>query len=245
MRGIVSCCVLVTILIMAAELHAYRKFGRDCREIACAPGERCTISRVPCNAPDELEGDQCGTYPVCESDQKTNDLTIETAQTIANSSTIKTTTLPQPNRSKIRPDRENDFELLNDYENVDSSFTLARQRQANVLVIVQDGPQQSLLPKSGLGQYSPCTVSPYYPYNCNYPLPSNVPASVPRNVRMPYPQTRTANIPQLVSPTPPCYYNCYPRRPQSPFAQYGYPLVRSTNPVSSANNYLFYLSLAV
>ncbi|XP_015042885.1 probable serine/threonine-protein kinase DDB_G0280111 isoform X2 [Drosophila pseudoobscura] len=66
MKGIVSCCVLVTILVIAADVHAYRKFGRDCRDIACAPGERCIISRVPCNAPDELEENQCGQYPVCE-----------------------------------------------------------------------------------------------------------------------------------------------------------------------------------
>ncbi|XP_017139416.1 uncharacterized protein LOC108153783 isoform X2 [Drosophila miranda] len=261
MKGIVSCCVLVTILVIAADVHAYRKFGRDCRDIACAPGERCIISRVPCNAPDELEENQCGQYPVCEeveqkqmsADQKTNAFTIDTTQTIANTrssittltSTIKSTNRTQPNRSKIIPDRDNDFELLNDYENIDSSSTLERQRQANVLVIVQDGPQQSQLPNRGLGQYPPCTISPYYPYNCNYPLRSNVPGSLSTGIGLPpYPQTRAANVPQLVPPTPPCYYNCYPRGTQSPYGQYGYPLARSTRPVTSTNNYLFYLSLA-
>ncbi|SPP88950.1 N66 matrix protein [Drosophila guanche] len=80
MRGIVSCCVLITILLMAAELHAHRKFGCDCPDIECAPGERCTLSRVPCSAPDDRDGDNCGLYPVCEereTKQRSEGVTLE------------------------------------------------------------------------------------------------------------------------------------------------------------------------
>ncbi|XP_002030336.2 uncharacterized protein LOC6605503 isoform X1 [Drosophila sechellia] len=226
------------ILATAIVVQGYRKFGLNCEDIACISGKKCIVSRVPCENPDQQEGEQCGTYPECQSDQLTSDFTIDTTQSTAN--TRNSIIIPSTSTSRNRNNRESDFELLTDFSNTDTFATHAGQRQANVLVIVQDGSQQSQQPNPWLnrGQSPPCTVSPLYPYSCTYPGYPNSGAGLPS-----YPQQRSANGPQLVPPTPPCYYNCYPRVRSSSYGQYGYPLARSANP-SLTNNYLIYLTLA-
>ncbi|XP_017080333.1 protein HUA2-LIKE 1 isoform X2 [Drosophila eugracilis] len=56
------------ILATAVLAQEYRKFGLNCEDIACKSGQKCIISRVPCNSPHQREGEQCGTYPECETD---------------------------------------------------------------------------------------------------------------------------------------------------------------------------------
>ncbi|KAH8296865.1 hypothetical protein KR054_012228 [Drosophila jambulina] len=218
-------------------------FGLDCEDIACESGKRCIISRIPCNGPDQQDGVQCGTYPECEKDQLARDFSIDTTLNIA-PDTRSSIIIPSTSTNRIRTDTDTDtdFELLTDLGNPDNSATHAGQTQANVLVIVQDGSQPQLQPSPWLNrrQNVPCTVNPLYPYACNYP------GYVPNpGVGLPsYPQARSASGPQLVPPTPPCYYNCFPRVGASPYGQYrGYPLARSANP-SSTNNYLLYLTLS-
>lgn len=41
------------------------EYGRDCRDISCAPGQKCIISREPCSGSNKLENTQCGKYPTC------------------------------------------------------------------------------------------------------------------------------------------------------------------------------------
>nr|XP_016936138.2 uncharacterized protein LOC108014512 [Drosophila suzukii] len=228
-------------LILATTVIAqgYRKFGLNCEDIECISGKQCIISRVPCENPVQREGKQCGTYPECKTDQLASDFSIDTTLTIAN--TRNSIIIPNTITNRNRTYRDNDFELLTDFSNPDKFASHAGQRQANVLVIVQDGSQQPKLqsPWPNRGQSPPCAVSPLYPYSCKYP--GNLPN--PGSGLPSYPQARSANGPQLVPPTPPCYYNCYPRVRSSPYGQYGYPLARSANP-SSTNNYLIYLTLA-
>jgi len=180
-----------------------------------------------------------GSFNWSVSDQLASDFSIDTTLTIAN--TRNSIFLPNTITNRNRTYRDNDFELLTDFSNPDKFASHAGQRQANVLVIVQDGSQQPQLqnPWPNRGQSPPCAVSPLYPYSCKYP--GNFPN--PGSGLPSYPQARSANGPQLVPPTPPCYYNCYPRVRSSPYGQYGYPLARSANP-SSTNNYLIYLTLA-
>ncbi|XP_043649745.1 uncharacterized protein LOC122617820 isoform X2 [Drosophila teissieri] len=227
------------ILATTVSVQGYRKFGLNCEDIECISGQKCIVSRVPCANPDQHEGEQCGTYPECQTDQMASDFTIDTTQTTANTQN-GIIILPSTTTSRNRNNGDNDFELLTDFSNPDTLATHAGQRQANVLVIVQDGSQQPQQPNPWLnrGQSAPCTVSALYPYSCNYPGYPNSGAGLPT-----YPQQRSANVPQLVPPTPPCYYNCYPRVRSSPYGQYGYPLARSATP-SSTNNYLIYLTLA-
>ncbi|XP_017043033.1 uncharacterized protein LOC108089368 [Drosophila ficusphila] len=219
--------------------QAYRKFGLTCDDIACVSGKKCIMSRLSCNDPDQREGEKCGTYPECKADQLASDFSIDTTLTIAN--TRSSIIIPSTFTNRNRTYRDNDFELLTDFSDPAKFATHEGQTQANVLVIVQDGSQQpqQLNPWLNRGQSSPCTVSPLYPYACNYPgyAPSSR-AGLPS-----YPQPRSANVPKLVPPTPPCYYNCFPRVRSSPYGQYGYPLARSANP-SATNNYLIYLTLA-
>ncbi|XP_016936138.4 uncharacterized protein [Drosophila suzukii] len=228
-------------LILATTVIAqgYRKFGLNCEDIECISGKQCIISRVPCENPVQREGEQCGTYPECKTDQLASDFSIDTTLTIAN--TRNSIIIPNTITNRNRTYRDNDFELLTDFSNPDKFASHAGQRQANVLVIVQDGSQQPQRqnPWPNRGQSAPCAVSPLYPYSCNYP--GNFPN--PGSGLTPYPQARSSNGPQLVPPTPPCYYNCYPKVRSSPYGQYGYPLARSANP-SSTNNYLIYLTLA-
>ncbi|XP_017080332.1 uncharacterized protein LOC108114088 isoform X1 [Drosophila eugracilis] len=228
------------ILATAVLAQEYRKFGLNCEDIACKSGQKCIISRVPCNSPHQREGEQCGTYPECETDQLASDFSIDTTLTIAN--TRSSIIIPSTVTNRNRTYRDNEIELLTDFSNVDKFATHAGQRQANVLVIVQDGSQQpqQLNPWLNRGQSTPpCTVNPLYPYSCNYP--GYAPNS--GSGLSSYPQARSPRVPQLVPPTPPCYYNCYPMVRSSPYGQYGYPLARSANP-SSTNNYLIYLTLA-
>ncbi|XP_016997008.3 uncharacterized protein [Drosophila takahashii] len=237
MRKIFGIQLLLAMIVIA---RGYRKFGLNCEDIACIAGQKCIVSRVPCESPDQREGEQCGTYAECKTDQLASDFSIDTTLTIANtrSSIIIPSTHTNRNGTSYR---DNDFELLTDLGNSDKFATHSGQRQANVLVIVQDGSQQPQQPNPwpNRPQSPPCAVSPLYPYSCNYPgYTPNSGAGLPS-----YPQARTRNGPQLVPPTPPCYYNCYPRVRSSPYGQYGYPLARSANP-SSTNNYLIYLTLA-
>ncbi|XP_016955348.1 uncharacterized protein LOC108028199 isoform X1 [Drosophila biarmipes] len=238
MTNIFGIYLMVATAVIA---QGYRKFGLTCEDIECISGKKCIVSRVPCENPDQQEGEQCGTYPECKADQLASDFSIDTTLTIANTrnSIIIPNTITTTNRNRTYGD--NDFELLTDFSNPDKLASHAGQRQANVLVIVQDGPQQPPRqnPWPNRGQSAPCAVNPLYPYSCNYP--GHVPGSGPGLPS--YPQARSPNGPKLVPPTPPCYYNCYPRVRSSPYAQYGYPLARSANP-SSTNNYLIYLTLA-
>ncbi|EDV51618.2 uncharacterized protein LOC6545357 isoform X1 [Drosophila erecta] len=229
---------LYLILATTVVVQGYRKFGLNCNDIDCISGQKCIVSRVPCESPDQQKGEQCGTYPECQSDQTASDFTIDTTQTTAN--TQNNIIIPSTSTNLNRNNGDNDFELLTGFANTDILATHAGQRQANVLVIVQDGSQQSQQPNPWLnrGQSPPCTVSPLYPYSCTYPGFPNSGAGLPS-----YPQQRSASVPQLVPPTPPCYYNCYPRVRSSAYGQYGYPLARSANP-SSTNNYLIYLTVA-
>ncbi|XP_032574668.1 putative mediator of RNA polymerase II transcription subunit 26 isoform X3 [Drosophila sechellia] len=55
------------ILATAIVVQGYRKFGLNCEDIACISGKKCIVSRVPCENPDQQEGEQCGTYPECQS----------------------------------------------------------------------------------------------------------------------------------------------------------------------------------
>ncbi|KMY99325.1 alpha/beta-gliadin A-V isoform X3 [Drosophila simulans] len=55
------------ILATAVVVQGYRKFGLNCEDIACISGKKCIVSRVPCENPDQQEGEQCGTYPECQS----------------------------------------------------------------------------------------------------------------------------------------------------------------------------------
>ncbi|EDW41322.1 GM25380 [Drosophila sechellia] len=64
------------ILATAIVVQGYRKFGLNCEDIACISGKKCIVSRVPCENPDQQEGEQCGTYPECQSDQLTSEFTI-------------------------------------------------------------------------------------------------------------------------------------------------------------------------
>ncbi|XP_017128184.1 uncharacterized protein LOC108146651 isoform X1 [Drosophila elegans] len=240
MRGFFG---IYIILATAFVAQGYRKFGLSCEDIVCQSGQKCVVSRLPCSGPDQREGEQCGSYPECQTDQLTSDFSIDTTLTIANtrSNIIIPSTSTSTNRNRTY--RDNDFELLTDFSNPDKFNTHAGQRQANVLVVVQDGSQQPQQqqpnPWLNRGQSPPCAVSPLYPYSCNYP--GYAPTS---GVGLPsYPQARASNVPQLVPPTPPCYYNCIPRGRSSPYGQYGYPLARTANP-SSTSNYLIYLTLA-
>ncbi|XP_016971920.2 formin-like protein 7 isoform X3 [Drosophila rhopaloa] len=56
-------------LILATSVVAqgYRKFGLNCENIACQSGQKCIISRLPCDNLDQREGEQCGTYPECQT----------------------------------------------------------------------------------------------------------------------------------------------------------------------------------
>lgn len=147
---------------------------------------------------------------------------------------------------------DRDFELLSPEAGISlSPLSHADQVQANVLVVVQDaGSQQSgnnpyLNPnynRQNWGQ--PCVVSPYYPYACtNYSPTQYLPAS--RSAPS-YATARAARGPQLVPPTPPCYYNCYPRLTAGSYPRQtgGYPLARSVQPSSAlTNNYLLYITI--
>lgn len=153
----------------------------------------------------------------------------------------------QPNqRLSLDPstDFDRSFELLSQEAGLSlSPVSHADQVQANVLVVVQDGSQQSNINSNLNPNYNrqpwrqPCVVSPYYPYTCNYSPSAYLPAS--RSV------PRAASGPQLVPPTPPCYYNCYPRMTGGyPRQTGGYPLARSVQPSSAlTNNYLLYISI--
>ncbi|XP_023167722.2 uncharacterized protein LOC111597322 [Drosophila hydei] len=257
--GYIACCILAMIVTITAHVNAYKKFGRDCRDISCVPPERCILSSVACEK-DQLDGEHCGQYPKCvehssSSDQHLNRITIDTTSTTANTRSISAPN-PGPSTSTLHlnhqlypesiPDRDNGFELLNGATGPVPGASHADQRQANVLVIVQDGAQQPMPNPNPNLNYNrqlwrqPCIVSPYYPYACTNGASPYVPPSpylpATRSVP-PYSSTRTAAGPQLVPPTPPCYVNCYPRLAT------GYPLARSSRPTASTSNYLFYITI--
>ncbi|XP_017957990.1 uncharacterized protein LOC108652335 [Drosophila navojoa] len=253
--GYIACCVLAIIVAVAAHVNAYKKFGRDCRDISCVATERCILSSVACEK-DQLDGEHCGQYPKCvertsSPDQHLNRFMIDTTSTTANTRSISapisgpsTSTLHLNHQpyTESNPDRANDFELLDGVTGPVPGASHADQRQANVLVIVRDGSQPPMPnPNSNPNlNYNrqlwrqPCIVSPYYPYACTNAPPPNMPVS--RSVP-PYGSARPASGPQLVPPTPPCYYNCYPRLAA------GYPLARSSRPTASTSNYLLYISI--
>ncbi|XP_017101282.2 uncharacterized protein [Drosophila bipectinata] len=232
---------LILILITILSSQGYQQFGKDCGDISCEPGQRCIIYEVHCNNTQDMKRLLCGKYPECQTDQPGRDFTIDTTLTIAN--TRSSIIIPSTSTTRNQKPKDTDFELLTDFSNPNPLATHAGQRQTNVLVIVQDGSQQPQQPNPWLnpGQSPPCQVSPLYPYACNYPSYGLNPGmGLPT-----YPQARAANRPQLVPPTPPCYYNCYPARTgASSYSQYGYPLARSASPASMNNNYLMYLTLA-
>ncbi|KAH8405243.1 hypothetical protein KR222_000072, partial [Zaprionus bogoriensis] len=246
------------------------EFGRDCHEVNCATGERCVVSHVACEK-DQRDGEHCGLYPRCVeielragtssptvrplqaskcfiSDQQLIDTTSTTANARAPIFSPSTSTIQLNNRLSLKSasDLDSGFELLSPEAGIDPSVSHADQLQANVLVIVQDGTQQ---PNRNLNpniypnyNRQPCVPSPYYPYTCNYAQSSFLPAS--RSVSG-YPNARAAPGPQLVPPTPPCYYNCYPRLTGSyPRLTNSYPLARSVQPSSAlTNNYLLYITI--
>ncbi|XP_002048452.2 uncharacterized protein [Drosophila virilis] len=245
--GYVACCILVMIVVIRAHVNAYRKFGRDCRDISCASTERCVLANVACEK-DQQDGEHCGQYPKCversfSPDQQINRFTIDTTSTTANTRSISapisspsTSTLHLNQQLYIKPDTDTDsgIELLNGAPGADPGASHADQRQANVLVIVQDGTQQSMpSPNPNFNSQpwrQPCIVSPYYPYACTNAASPYMPAS---RSAPPYPASR----PQLMSPSPPCYFNCYPRLAQ------GYPLARSIRPSAPTSNYLLYITV--
>ncbi|KAI8041759.1 hypothetical protein M5D96_006028, partial [Drosophila gunungcola] len=151
------------------------EFGLSCEDVACQSGQKCIVSRLPCNGPDQREGEQCGFYTECQTGQLASDFSIDTTLTIANtrSNIITPSTSTSTSMNRNRTYRDNDFELLTDFSNLDKLGTHAGQRQANVLVIVQDGSQQPQQQKPSpwlnRGQSPPCAFSPIYPYSCNYP----------------------------------------------------------------------------
>ncbi|XP_043649744.1 uncharacterized protein LOC122617820 isoform X1 [Drosophila teissieri] len=55
------------ILATTVSVQGYRKFGLNCEDIECISGQKCIVSRVPCANPDQHEGEQCGTYPECQT----------------------------------------------------------------------------------------------------------------------------------------------------------------------------------
>ncbi|KAH8307465.1 hypothetical protein KR044_012643, partial [Drosophila immigrans] len=213
----------------AIKFPFWTDFGMDCRDVSCAGHEHCIVSHVACEK-DQRDGEHCGLYPRCLTDpfadQQLIDITSTTANTRSSISPI-TSTLQLNHQPNLKP--QSDFELLTS----DPSVSHEAQVQANVLVIVQDGSQQpNLNPNPNYSNQQPwrqpCIVSPYYPYACNYPS-SAVARSIPN-----YGNDRG---PQLVPPTPPCYYNCYPRLAA------GYPFARSARPASQTNNYLMYITV--
>ncbi|KAH8388871.1 hypothetical protein KR215_002941, partial [Drosophila sulfurigaster] len=220
------------------------EFGQDCRDVSCAVNEHCIVSHVACER-DQLDGEHCGLYPRCLTDPFADQQLIDTTSTTANtrsstllSSSPITSTLTLTHQPKLKS--QTDFELLAPNPIVaDPAASHAAQRQANVLVIVQEGNQQPNLNPNTYPNYNnqpwrqPC--SPYYPYACNYPSSPYLPTA---SRSMPaYGNARAASGPQLVPPTPPCYYNCYPRLAA------GYPFARSARASSQTNNYLMYITI--
>ncbi|KAH8370853.1 hypothetical protein KR093_005215, partial [Drosophila rubida] len=224
------------------------EFGRDCRDVSCPVEEHCMVVHQPCGK-DQQEGEHCGLYPRCLTDpfadQQLIDITTTTANTRSStpksSPIITTSTLQLNHQPNLTP--PSDFELLTPDPVVadPAAGSHAAQRQANVLVIVQDGSQQpnpNLNPNLNYNNQPwqrPCVVSPFYPYACNYPSSPYVPA-VSRSLPA-IGSGRAATGPQLVPATPPCYYNCYPRLAA------GYPLARSARPSSQTTNYLMYITI--
>ncbi|KAI8042382.1 hypothetical protein M5D96_003694, partial [Drosophila gunungcola] len=66
MGQIVWACLLIVTVV---NVHGYRKYGRNCRDISCAPGQKCNITKKPCTESNQL-GDQCGEYPTCQITEK-------------------------------------------------------------------------------------------------------------------------------------------------------------------------------
>ncbi|XP_070071920.1 uncharacterized protein [Drosophila takahashii] len=64
MRKIFGIQLLLAMIVIA---RGYRKFGLNCEDIACIAGQKCIVSRVPCESPDQREGEQCGTYAECKT----------------------------------------------------------------------------------------------------------------------------------------------------------------------------------
>ncbi|XP_034483193.1 uncharacterized protein LOC117788518 [Drosophila innubila] len=243
--GPVAICLLAIIVTVSGHVNAYRKFGQDCRDISCAGNERCIVSHVACER-DQRDGEHCGLYPRCveramNADQQLIDTTSTTANTLTPIYSPITSTIQlnhQLNHQlKIKP--HTDFELLNQESFADPAESHAKQLQANVLVVLQDGAKQpNINPNQNQNFYTQPWrqyCSPYYPYTCNYPSSPYLPSG-PRSVPS-YPNARAGNGRQLMPPAPPCYYNCYPRFSNS------YPLGTSVRPSSLINNYLMYITI--
>ncbi|XP_016955349.1 uncharacterized protein LOC108028199 isoform X2 [Drosophila biarmipes] len=64
MTNIFGIYLMVATAVIA---QGYRKFGLTCEDIECISGKKCIVSRVPCENPDQQEGEQCGTYPECKA----------------------------------------------------------------------------------------------------------------------------------------------------------------------------------
>nr|NP_648611.2 uncharacterized protein Dmel_CG43894, isoform E [Drosophila melanogaster]AAF49868.2 uncharacterized protein Dmel_CG43894, isoform E [Drosophila melanogaster] len=75
------------ILATTIVVQGYRKFGLSCEDIACISGKKCIVSRVPCENPNQQEGEQCGTYPECQS--------ASLGETMTDSEMDSDATLPQ------------------------------------------------------------------------------------------------------------------------------------------------------
>ncbi|XP_039229971.1 putative uncharacterized protein DDB_G0277255 isoform X2 [Drosophila yakuba] len=73
------------ILATTVVVQGYRKFGLDCADIECISGQKCIVSRVPCENPNQQQGEQCGTYPECQTaslGETTKDLEIDSDATL-------------------------------------------------------------------------------------------------------------------------------------------------------------------
>ncbi|KAM8708619.1 hypothetical protein ACLKA7_015570 [Drosophila subpalustris] len=242
--GLVTSCLLAIVVNTSGHVSAYRKFGLDCRDVSCAGNERCIVSHLACEK-DQRNGEHCGLYPKCverplSADQQLIDTTPTTANTLTPTYSPITSTIQL--NSQLTTNLDSGFELLNEESVVDPAKSHANQLQANVYVVVQDGAQKPNYNYNPNPNFNTQTwrqyCSPYYlyySYACNYPSSLYLP-TVPRSVPA-YPNARAVSRPQLVPPTPPCYYNCYPRLPIS------YPLGRSARPSSLTNNYLMYISI--
>ncbi|EDV97813.1 GH14486 [Drosophila grimshawi] len=134
-----------------AHVNAYRKFGQDCRDITCAPTERCILSNIACEK-DQQNGEHCGLYPKCmerstSADQQYDRFTIDSTANTRSSinapiSSPITSTIQLNTKSDDYMDTDSGFEFINSDAGANSVISHADQRQTNVLVIVQDGTWQ-------------------------------------------------------------------------------------------------------
>ncbi|XP_032309966.1 uncharacterized protein LOC6506385 isoform X2 [Drosophila ananassae] len=58
---------LILILITTLSSQGHQQFGKDCGDISCEPGQKCVISQIPCNNPEDKMDLHCGKYPECRA----------------------------------------------------------------------------------------------------------------------------------------------------------------------------------